>query len=442
MKNKEEENKVEFHNVEAEQAILGTIILNNDYHRRVVDFLEPKHFYEPAHQEIYEQIILGITNHELQNQVTLKEFFSNNPFLKGLGGIMYLSTLLGSASGIIDIRDYARTVAELWQKRELTKLILDTQESLQSGKFESVKAKLENEIAGLAMKEAKKKTQHIAEMVDELVYDQQNGVAAKFVPTGYKILDKKLNGGLYAQQLVIVGARPSVGKTSICQDIILNASKLGKKCLFISLEVDKRNVTLKFLSNLASVAAWKIQKNMMKPIEYEAFIMAKNTLKGYGIYTNDSSNMKARDVENIIKNQLDRNPVDLVVVDYVQYMRFDDAKGRNEAWSIKENTTALKNMAKQYDVSMLALAQINRKAVEGANQEPTVNDFKGSGGIEEDADVAIILHRDRQSDEDKQKGYFSNYAKLIIAKNRHGQTGEVNFTFDGDFGRFTEVEEL
>ena len=125
------------------------------------------------------------------------------------------------------------------------------------------------------------------------------------------------------------------------------------------------------------------------------------------------------------------------MIDYVQIVRSDDGRGRNEATIIKETTTALKAMAKQYDVSMLALAQINRKAVEGANQVPTMNDFKGSGGIEEDADVAVILHRDRT--EGKEDGYFSSSGKLIVAKNRHGRTGEIPIHFEGEFGRFNEL---
>jgi replicative DNA helicase len=156
-----------------------------------------------------------------------------------------------------------------------------------------------------------------------------------------------------------------------------------------------------------------------------------------GIYVNDSSFLTIAQIGRIIKTQTERQPVDLVVVDYVQIVRGEEVRGKNEAILIKETTSALKGFAKQYDVSMLALAQINRKAVEGSKQEPTINDFKGSGGIEEDADVAIILHRDRT--EGQEDSYFSRSGKLIVAKNRHGRTGEINIDFDGEFGRFTET---
>ena len=379
-----------------------------------------------------------VANEMTADEVTLGNFFETNEILKEAGGQIYLQNLLSEASVMIDIRDYAKTIIGLWQKRELQKLLAQSLESLNEKKFEFVSANLENEISGLEIQEPKKKTQHVSEILEEMRIEEEAGISAKFVPTGFEALDKVLNGGIYAQQMMIVGARPSVGKTSIAQQIILNASKSKRKCLFISLEVSKKDVVLKFLANLSSVGTWKISKNFKKTQSEEgSLVAAKNQLKDFGIYTNDSSYLTISQIGRIIKNQIEKQPVDLVVIDYVQIVRSDDGRGRNEATIIKETTTALKAMAKQYDVSMLALAQINRKAVEGANQVPTMNDFKGSGGIEEDADVAVILHRDRT--EGKEDGYFSSSGKLIVAKNRHGRTGEIPIHFEGEFGRFNEL---
>lgn len=426
-----------FSNQAAEQTILGTIIYNNAYLIRIADILEEKHFYFPEHQAIWRHFV-DVANEAVADQVTLNSFFAVNEEIKKVGGANYLAGLLGAASSIVDIRDYAKTVIQLWQKRELETLLTRSLEELEGKKFDFISANLENEIAGLAIKEPKKKTQHIRDLLKEMDEDQASGLSSKFVPTGFKKLDEMLNGGIHAQQLVIIGARPSVGKSSICQNVILNASKAGKKCLFISLEVDKRNVTLKFLSDLASVETYKIRNNWLSKVESEFLQKAKSQLREMEIYTNDSSYLRISQIGQIIKSQLDKQPVDLVVVDYVQIIRGDDVKNKNEALVIKENTTALKAFAKQFDVAMLALAQINRKAVEGAKQEPTINDFKGSGGIEEDADVAIILHRDR-NEGDVKDNYFSQNGKLIVAKNRHGKTGEIAIQFNGDFGRFSEM---
>jgi replicative DNA helicase len=426
-----------FLNTQAEQIILGTCIQNNAHFAKVADILEPKYFYHLAHQEIWRHFI-EIASDMNANHITLAEFFENDERIKELGGKKYLSAILGEASSILNIRELAQVLIELWQKRELESLLLESLEKLRQKKFITVSATLENEIAGLAQQEPKKKTQHVEEVLNDIAKDDAAGMSTKFVPTGFKKLDDALSGGIYAQQLMIIGARPSVGKSSICQNIILNAAKLGNKCLFISLEVDKKNVILKFLSDLASVPTWKILKNIMNQGEMHAVLNAKERLKELDIYINDSSSLSINQIKALVKNQIDRKPVDLVVVDYVQIIRGDNTNYKNEALVIKEITSGLKALAKQYNVSMLALAQINRKAVEGAKQEPTINDFKGSGGIEEDADVAIILHRDRTNGEEE--GYFSRGGKLIVAKNRHGRTGEIAIDFEGEFGRFVEIE--
>lgn len=425
----------ELYNLEAEQIILGSALMNNAVLLRVADFLEEKHFYYQENKAVFNRFI-EITGEARADQVTMKDFFANNEAFNEVGGVDYLSILLQKATGVIDIRDYGHLLVELWQKRQLTELLEIAMSEIGSKSFNSISANIENELAGLAVQDAKKKTQSMNELINDIERDEAAGLSSKFTSTGFAQLDDLMNGGIYAQQLVIIGARPSVGKTTIGQNIILNASMAKKKCLFISLEVDKRNVYLKFMSNLASVDGWKLQKGILNESEKSAITSYKKQMREMGIYVNDSSSLRVSQIKQIIKNQIEKQPVDLVVVDYVQIIRGDDVRGRNEATIIKESTSALKSIAKQYDVGILALAQINRKAVEGNNQEPTINDFKSSGGIEEDADVAIILHRDRN--EEKKEGYFSNSGKLIVAKNRHGRTGEVMVDFYGQFGRFQE----
>lgn len=424
-----------FTNHEMEQSILGSIIRNNRY-LMALEFVETKHFYFFEHKEIWQKIIESVVDGTI-DQVTSKAFFETNEIIKAAGGVRVLNSILSQASGILDIRSYGLELVELWQKRELEAQLKMALDSLQNRKFSFVAGTLENEIAGMAMQEPKKKTQHIKDIASEIEAEDMAGMGDKFTPTGFSGLDKLLNGGIYNQQLCIIGARPSVGKSAIAQNIITNASKSDKKCLFVSLEMNKRSVYYRFLSDLASVETWKIQKNTLNQGELNSLNRAKSELRAMEIYVNDSTYLKTSQISRMIKNQLEKQPIDLVIVDYVQIVRGDDAKNKNESLIIKEITTSLKSMAKQYDVGMLALAQINRKAVEGAKQEPTINDFKSSGGIEEDADVAIILHRDRS--EDKSENYFSNSGKLIVAKNRHGRTGEVGVEFDGNFSRFTEI---
>lgn len=426
-----------YQNQEAEQVILGTAIMNNSLLLNVADILESKHFSYIEHQEIWKEFIRIGKEGKTADPVTLKNFMQNNTIFKDLGGSKYLITLMQLANGVADLRSYAKTLIELWQKREFCELIENCKNELQEKSFNYLSSDFQNKIAGLEFQEPKKQTQCTSDILDDLDREDAEGLSDKFVETGFSKLDNLMNGGLYAKQLYIIGARPSVGKTTIGQNIILNASRSGKRCLFISLEVDKRNVMYKFLSNMKSIDSWKIQKKCLNQSEVADLQEAKEELRNMKIYVNDSSGLNITQIKQIIKNQIDKQPVDLVVVDYIQIMKGEDTRNKNESLIIKENTTALKSIAKQFDIPILALAQINRKAVEGSNQEPTINDFKSSGGIEEDADVAMILHRDRS--EDKEGGYFSDAGKIIIAKNRHGRTGVSNVMIQGNFGRFLEI---
>ena len=271
----------QFFNSQAEMAILGTCILNNAYLAKIADLIEEKHFYYEENKVTWNRFV-EVANEMTADEVTLGNFFETNEILKEAGGQIYLQNLLSEASVMIDIRDYAKTIIGLWQKRELQKLLAQSLESLNEKKFEFVSANLENEISGLEIQEPKKKTQHVSEILEEMRIEEEAGISAKFVPTGFEALDKVLNGGIYAQQMMIIGARPSVGKTSIAQQIILNASKSKRKCLFISLEVSKKDVVLKFLANLSSVGTWKISKNFKKTQSEEgSLVAAKNQLKDF-----------------------------------------------------------------------------------------------------------------------------------------------------------------
>jgi len=423
-----------FENIEAEQSVLGAIIVNNFYLSRVADFLEEKHFYYPAHQAIWARIV-EVAKESTANQVTLKEFFANSDTVKSNGGVDYLSTLLSAAYSVIDIRDYAREVVELWKKREIEALLVNSLNELEEKRFDSVLANIDNELRGLTTYSDRRKTHHISEAVNQIEYKRKNNIESKIIPSGFSTLDDKLNGGFYSKQLVIIGARTAVGKTTLLQDIVLKVSLAGKKCLLVSLEVDSERVTLKFLSNMASVAGWKIKRNILKPIEYENVLKAENTIKEIGIYIDDSGDMTAADIERVIKNQIEKQPVDLVAIDYIQHIKYENDRNLSATMEISKNVVALKAMAQKFDVAMIAAAQINRAGTD----KPTLAHFEGSSAIEKNADVAIIIHREELKEEERGDSYYSNSGLWIVAKNRDGKTGDIPFRLDGEFGRFTEI---
>ena len=420
-----------YENIEAEQIILGSAIMRNRILLHVADILEEKHFYYEEHKIIWREFIKIGKEGGTADPTTLKGCMKDIAF-KEVGEHKYLAVLLDKANGIVDFRYYAKTLIELWQKRELETLIENCQESLKNKSFSFLSSKLQNDILKLDINNPIQKIKHIGEVIKDIKNDEKK-LTDDFITTGFKELDNLMNGGFYKKQLTIIGARPSIGKTSMAQQMILKASQEGKKCLFISLEVDEKNIYLKFVSNLVSIQGWKLQRKILSDKEKKAEIEAMKELNEMDIYINDSSSLNIMQIENIVKKQLELQPIDVVFIDYIQIIRYLNQRNFNEASAIKENTSRLKEIAKKYNIAVVALAQINRKGVEN-KQEPSINDLKGSGGIEEDADIAILLHRDKN--EDEEGSYFSDSGKIIVAKNRHGATGVVSFNFEGKFSRF------
>jgi len=419
---------MELYNIELEQAILGTVIINSMYFDRdLADIMKADHFYEPANRVIWERIEEGIMQ-GVTDGVILKTFFQNNEVIKQVGGASYLATLLSRATGVIDIRDYAREVRELWQKRQLRALIEKSMTELGDKSFDFIAGNLENEMLGLMTNNRKKKTKEAKEIIKQIKDDRRIGLSSKVIPTGFKELDKVLNGGIRSKYCVVIGGRAGIGKTTIAQNIILSNAKAGKTCLFISMEMTEEEVIFKFCSNLTSISSAKLQDGYLDQSEQISRDRAERELEEMRIFINDSPTLRIGEINRIIKMQLEKTPVDMVFIDYIQIIRGDDTKGKNEAQIIKENTTALAGMAKQYDVAIVALAQINRNGAEA----PKIQDLKGSGGIEEDAHIVILIHRDVE------KGQFLNSGSLIVAKNRRGRTCEIPICFDGEFGRFAE----
>lgn len=417
-----------YYNEEAERSILGSIIMDNNNITKVMDIVEPKYFAIAFHQELYTHLIKTMSEIEADT-ITLAEFFKSHDKSD------YLKVLMGSLDYIRGVREHAKIVREMWLKREVERINLEAQEMLKTESFTKVLAFMENELSGLHIQDSKRKTQHISEVVDSIKEKRELKIKPKIVSTGFKTLDSKLYGGFYSKQLAIIGARTAVGKTTMLQEMVLKSSKAGKKCLFISLEVDSERVTVKFLSNIASVAGWKIKHDKMNETEFQNLLKAENELKQIGIFIDDSGDLKASDIERVIKNQLEKQPVDLVAVDYVQHIKYENERNTNATMEISKNVVALKSMAQKFDVAMVAAAQINRGGVD----KPTLAHFEGSSAIEKNADVAIIIHRDELGEGERKDSYYSTTGILIVAKNRDGKTGEIPFSLDGEFGRFTEV---
>lgn len=416
-----------FNNIEAEQSVLNKIIMHNEAFEKVSDILEAKHFSNEFHAGLYNFITERINNEKPVDVISIAEYFGDN--------LEYRKDIL-AASGMLRVRDYALLLIELWKKRQLNLILLESTVKLEGGEnVDKVFAYLENESAKLEVQGELKPTLHVSNIIDDMKEKRKLGVKPNIITTGFLNLDHKLNGGFYSKQLAIIGARTAVGKTTLLQDIALRAAKSGKKCLFISLEVDGQRVACKFLANIASIPAWKINRNMLNATEFDKVNHAEKELSDSQIYINDSTEMKSKDIERVIKNKIVEQPVDAVFVDYVQHIKFENQNANSATLEISKNVVALKAMAQKFDVAMIAAAQINRSGVD----KPTLAHFEGSSAIEKNADVAIIIHREELGEDERKGSYYSMAGTWILAKNRDGQSGDIHFQLEGEYGRFTEI---
>tara|TARA_R110002012_G_scaffold321412_1_gene549093 strand:- start:192 stop:1481 length:1290 start_codon:yes stop_codon:yes gene_type:complete len=421
------ENK-EYYNIECEEVLLGTIIASNIHFKSIRSILKAEYFYSDDNKKIFKELSDKIIKGNQCTIITLKDFFNDNTD----GGYKYLKFLTSKASSIVDLKEYAKKISELWQKRNIQDEILNLKLNKDG---DEVISKLINKLNGLRIGYDVQKTLTTDEIIDEIDELDRN-FTAKPVPTGFPTLDKMMNGGLSKKQLTILGARPSLGKTTMGQNIILNAQRKGFDSLFVSLEIDKRQVLLKFLSMMARVDGYKIQTKTYDQGEAQRIIEAKSQLKEMNLRVNDTCGLDYMKIDEIVRQAKDTGNLDLVLIDYVQIINSIDSRWKNKADLIKEATTHLKQIAIKYDVAVLALCQINRQGVQDGKQ-PSLTDLKGSGGIEEDADVVIILHRDQAGDQEG--GTYSNDGKLIVAKNRFGMTNAVSINFDGKYAQFNEL---
>ena len=414
-------------NLEIEQQILGLTIQNKCYFERIEDLIKVEYFSIPFHQKLFEKIteIRKTTNTDGFINVFLNQYFVGEERQE-------IVSMIHNASTLANIRDYAFSLIELYQKRETVKAMQDFQNAIIEKKYNFATSELLDKIAKLDNVNQDNAKISTLEEIEKEIEDETS--EELHLPTGFKKLDEVLNGGLRKGNLTVLGARPAVGKTSWGQQVILNIAKQRKVCLFASLEVSNKQVYDKFVSINKSIPAWKIARKKLNQAELIDYNISKQELKEINdfIFVSDAS-QSIKQIEAMVKRHIAKRKLDLLVVDYIQIVKREYSKNINEATAIKEITTGLKDIAKKYNIAVLGLAQINREGVNG--KEPTMNDLKGSGGIEEDADRIIILHRQ----EDK-NGILEDNGTFNIAKNRLGASKVIKFSFNGEITTFFECQ--
>ncbi len=460
-------------NIEAEQALLGAILINNEVYDRVSGLLQPEHFYDPVHARIYETAARRIQKNFQANAVTLKTFLEDDEGLKELGGAEYLARLAGAAVSIYSAKDYSQAIYDLAIRRELMRIGVEIRDRAQRADVDLEPTEqivqAEQQLYGLAEKGRSDggfvsflKAATDAIEVANAAYQRDGGLAG--ISTGLIDLDKRL-GGLHPSDLLILAGRPSMGKTSLATNIAFNIAKAfregerpdgtfgtlnGGRVGFFSLEMSAEQLATRILSEQSRIASEKIRRGDMEEEEFRRFVEAARELEKMPFYIDDTASIPIATLAARARRLKRTHGLDALVIDYLQLIR---GSGRTEGRvnEIAEISMGLKAIAKELDIPVIALSQLSRQVESREDKRPQLSDLRESGSIEQDADVVMFVFREEYYKEREKPSEADveatmrwqevmesvrGKAELIIGKQRHGPIGTVELSFEGRFTRF------
>jgi len=456
-------------NIEAEQAVIGSILVSNDIYDEIFPIIDAQKFFDPIHAKIYETIENLISKGLLANPITLKNHFENNEGLKELGGQEYLIKITKFSTSIKQAIDYANIVQEMHVRRELIRIsesVLDQASSATeiTTSGEEMIQNAEKSLFDLAerghfnqsfmkFERALKQTIEMAKSA----YQNEEGIVG--VPTGLTDLDNKL-GGMHKQDLVIIAGRPSMGKTALATNIAFHAAKnIEKKDLkstvaFFSLEMSSEQLSTRILSEQSRIRSNDIRRGKVSEQEFEKFIETSKNIFELPLYIDETPAITIAAISNRSRRIKRLFGLELIVVDYIQLMRSSGRKEYNRVQEISEITQGLKALAKELDVPVLALSQLNRAVEQRDDKKPQLADLRESGSIEQDADVVMFVFREAYYLERKEPTLgsiehaewrqkmdeISSLAEIMISKQRHGPTGNVKVEFEAMYTKFKNLE--
>ncbi|MFY8105448.1 MAG: replicative DNA helicase [Elstera sp.] len=460
------------HNDEAEMALLGAILHNNRAFERVIEFLRPEHFANRIHGKIFEAVGKLIDRGQIADPITLKQYFESNRDLTEIGGFQYLMTLAGSLVSVINAEDYGRVIHELFVRRQLIEIGEEAvnlafnplPDQSAHTQIELVEQQLFN-LATVGDIETGFQPFHQAITASlrmaEAAYRRDGKLAG--VPSGLRDLDRLL-GGLHNSDLLILAARPSMGKTALATNIAYNAARVVKdpetqrkhSVAFFSLEMSSEQLATRVLSDVAQIQSHRIQRGDLQPDDFERLVIASQQLERLSLYIDDTPALSITSVRTRARRLKRQSGLDLIVVDYLQLLRGTDrSSSDNRVQEVSEITRGLKAIAKELDVPVIALSQLSRQVENREDKRPQLSDLRESGSIEQDADVVMFIYREEYylarkepaegtAEHDAWKAEMERYhnrAEIIIAKQRHGPIGRVVVHFDGNTTRFSDLAE-
>jgi replicative DNA helicase len=454
-------------NIEAEQSLIGSVLVNNDIIDEISNIVNAGKFFDPIHRKIYDVIESLNNKGMIANPITLKNYFENDSGLSEVGGADYLVKLTRFSSSIKQAIDYSKIIHEMYVKRELIFIsdgIEDQAKDDQTEKTgENIIEDAEKSLFDLAERGNFSQTfMKFNQAVDQtiematLAMKSEHGIIG--VPTGLTDLDQKL-GGLHKSDLIIIAGRPSMGKTALATNIAFYAAKNMQEnnekgsVAFFSLEMSSEQLSTRILSEQARISSHEIRTGKASEDTLNRYIETSRNIYDLPLYIDETPAIAISTLSNRARRIKRLFGLKLIVVDYIQLMRTNSNRMDGRVQEISEITQGLKALAKELNVPVVALSQLSRAVEQRDDKKPQLSDLRESGSIEQDADVVIFVYREQYYLERKKPKEgsieFAEWqskmsdihggAELILGKHRHGSTGVVHVEFEGAFTKFKDL---
>lgn len=433
--------KIPPHSIEAEQSVLGAMILDKEAITEVTDLIKADDFYKEAHKEIFKGIIEIYDRNEPVDIVTLSEMLRKMDILENIGGLGYLSDL--SDAGILssNARYYAKIIEEKSILRRLIKASTDILEQGYSAEnADSIIDMAEKSIFDISQKKNREGLEHIKGVIFQ-TYDQiekicESGAGITGLRTGFDDLDAKTSG-LQRSDLILIAARPSMGKTAFSINVCQNAATLTKSSVAIfSLEMSKEQLVQRMMASEALVPIGNLRNGEMREKDWMNLSRAMAPLSQAKVYIDDTPAISVMEMRAKCRRLKMEHGLDLIMIDYLQLMS-GDGKSQSREQEISMISRSLKALAREMDCPVIALSQLSRAPELRADHRPILSDLRESGAIEQDADLVMFLYRDEYYFPESEK---KGIGEVIIAKQRNGETGSLELTWLGEFTKFVNKE--
>ena len=454
-------------NLEAEQALIGSVLVNNEIIDEISTIVNSAKFFDPVHRKIYEVIESLNNKGMIANPITLKNYFENDGGLSEVGGVDYLVKLTRFSSSTRQSIDYAKLIHEMYVRRELIQISENVTHDAQDEEIdktgENIIEDAEQSLYQLAERgnfsqSYIKFNQALDKTIEMATLAMKNDQGIVGVPTGLTDLDEKL-GGLHKSDLVIIAGRPSMGKTALATNIAYYAAKKIREnkektsVAFFSLEMSSEQLSTRILSEQARIQSNDIRRGKATEEQLNRYIETSREIYDLPLYIDETPAITISALSNRARRLKRLFGLSLIVVDYIQLMRTNSRKNEGRVQEISEITQGLKALAKELGVPVLALSQLSRAVEQRDDKIPQLSDLRESGSIEQDADVVMFVYREQYYLEKKQPKLGSiehaewqskmndilGLADIIIGKQRHGPTGNIQVEFEGMYTKFKDL---